>query len=104
MALFITDSLNRMPMPAREIPDITRPEVRNFGSTFRIYHCHSAMSLDYICPLCGVRVPMQLAQTARFQIHVHTRDAPGHRKVGNTSLFGCAPFVHALLLLVQFKL
>ncbi len=77
-------------MAAWKIPDVAGVEVGDFGMPLRIDRSDPAAPVEHIGPLCGIGVPMELAQSAGRELHQDTRELLRHRKFRDGRLLGRA--------------
>src|SRR5690349_3481297 len=66
------DALDRMSMPAWEVPDVAFAEIDDLALPLRIDRRDATIALDHIGPFGGIGVPVQFAQPARIELHQHT--------------------------------
>ena len=63
--------LDRVTMAAREVPHVARAKVHDLALVLGIDRGDAAAAFDHIGPLGRVGMPVQLAQSARLECHVH---------------------------------
>jgi hypothetical protein len=98
-----SQTLQRMWVAGRKIPDIALLHVGNVGAPCRIDHGIPAVTISHVRPLGGL-MPMQLADAAGCQSHIDAGDGCGNCEVCLGHLPGPAAVLDAALHGVEGKL
>src|SRR6185437_11270910 len=83
---FMAETLNRVAVAARKIPNVARIEIVRFRVSCRVDDRRATASLNDESPFRSRGVPVQLAHRARFQTHRHAGDALGDGQLLNRGL------------------
>src|SRR4029453_7454218 len=70
-----------LPWPRGKYHFVARPEIDDLALVLGIDRGDAAAAFDHIGPLGGFRVPVQLAQSARLECHVHAGELLRDRKL-----------------------
>src|SRR5882724_2369455 len=92
-----------MAVAAREVPDVTRPKIEDLRAAVGVEHGGSAMATDDVGPFCGVGMPMELAQPARFEPHRDTGNSLGNWELSDGCFLRGTALVKLALLRPQGK-
>src|SRR5690348_4737516 len=93
-----------MTMTAWEVPDVAWSKVFDFVLSLGVDDGYAAVSFDDVGPLRCVCMPVQLAQSARLEIHIDTGEALRDRKVDRCRLIRATALVSLHGLLAQLIL
>ncbi len=88
------EALDGMRQALRKIPKVARLDVGNERLALVVEGRDPGGPVEHEGPFVG-GVPVQLANSAGNQAHVHGRDLLGDRKIGDVDLPGPAAFLHA---------
>jgi hypothetical protein len=89
-AVLAADALDRMAVPAREVPDVARAEIDDLGMALRIDGGDAALAADHVGPFRRVGVPVQFAHRAGSKRHQHAGELLRHRELHHRRLLGPA--------------
>jgi hypothetical protein len=84
------DPLDRMAVPAGEVPDVSGPEINDLAPVLWIDGGDAAASFDHIRPFGGVGMPVQLAQGSRLECHINAGKLLRDRKLLDIGFLGGA--------------
>src|SRR5207237_9450799 len=79
--LLIVAVVDRLAHVARNVSDVTRLVVERAGLTAGGEDAHAPLAGEIVLPFVGVRVPMKLADRARFDFDSRGRDRFRHAEI-----------------------
>src|SRR5579864_5074675 len=104
MALLGTQSLQRVAVPAGEIPGVAGLEFGNLRLAVWRDHCSAAAAGENVGPFRRQRVPVQLPNRARLQAHRNSGDALRHGKLRRRRFLGRTCGAHPPFLILDVEL
>ena len=90
VALSRPESLNRMTIPSRKVPDIARVERVDIRRSVWMKDRGAAGTADHVGPLGSIGMPVQLSNRARPQPHRDAGNASRNRKLNDRCAAGDA--------------